>query len=349
LKDGFRWCPHCGGPHTLADRICAATGKGLDSPTAKAPRSPHGPAGLIGTVLDGKYRVLRVLGSGGMGVVLEAENLAQRRLVAIKVGSRADSAEARLRLEREAQIVGSLQHPHLCELHEVGHLPSGGPYIVLERLFGETLAEHLQSTHHTTVREVVEIMVQALSGLQVVHDARILHRDLKPQNIFLAQRIGDDPIVKLLDFGFARDVSARERITRPGKACGTMQYMSPEQLRGDALDYRSDLFAAGVVLYEAIAARHPFAGTSRLDMVTKIVREEPRPLSERRPNISPALEAVVTSALAKDPSRRPASARAMGAALEAAMPALPSRRRDDDDAASSHAARWIPPSSTPPA
>lgn len=343
--DGFRWCPHCGSPHALAERTCTMTGKDLD----RALHLPRGQSPLVGTVLDGKYRIIRPIGSGGAGIVFEAENLALRRLVAIKTVSRSGSTEALLRLALEAKLVAAIQHPNICDVYDVGRLPSGGPYVVLERLFGETLAMKMQVARRPSLTTAVDIFVQTLSGLQAAHAARIVHRDLKPQNIFLAERLGCAPLVKIVDFGFAQDLSTspNTRITRPGKSCGTVQYMSPEQLRALPLDHRSDLFAVGVMLYEVLTGRHPFAARSQTELQINILRSEPRPLRQRRPDVSPELQRLVMSAMSKDPAQRPSSAHEMQTWLSSMLVRPPSAPDLEDEPPSLTTPMWTPPSASP--
>jgi eukaryotic-like serine/threonine-protein kinase len=352
VNEGFRWCPHCGRPHSLRDRACAATGKPLDNvihqrsatPPARTPpaRSP-----LLGAVLDGKYRILRAIGYGGMGTVFEAENLALKRLVAVKVVSRPDSEDALARFAREAAIVSSIQHPNICDVHDVGVLPDGGPYIVLERLQGDTLHARLQRPIRAPVTELVDIFVQILSGLHAAHASRILHRDLKPQNVFLVDRAGCGPLVKIVDFGLARDLSATNRLTKPGRLCGTVQYMSPEQLRGEALDQRSDLFSVAVLLYESLTRRHPFAAPTAVELQTNILRADPVPLRSLRPDVPAALEDMVAWAMARSPAQRPSSAlelqRGLLSAVRGHVPA------EDAEPVSLTNPMWVPPSSSPAA
>jgi len=355
VTDGFRWCPHCGKPHGLAERACATTGRTLDSvlhrPTTQNPFRPIPPPPahvLVGSVLDGKYRILRQLGSGGMGVVFEAEHLVLRRLVAIKVVARPGSPEALQRLALEAQIVAAIHHPNICDVYDIGRLTHGGPYIVLERLVGETLAVHMRLEHRPSIRMVIDIFAQALAGLHAAHCARIVHRDLKPQNLFLLPRMGFSPFVKVLDFGFAQDLAATRRLTKPGKACGTVPYMSPEQLRGDPLDHRSDLFAIGVIIYEMLTGRHPFEGTTQTEVMVNILRADPRRLRLRRPDVAPELESIIMGALSKERDRRPPTAQIMQALLSAAAERLPDSDEFEEEATTSaNAPMWIPPSASP--
>jgi len=352
VNEGFRWCPHCGKPHSLKERACTLTGKPLDSVihqrSTSAALSPVARSPLIGAVLGGKYLILRAIGSGGMGTVFEAENLALKRLVAVKVASRPDSEDALARFAREAAIVSSIQHPNICDVHDVGVLPNGGPYIVLERLHGDTLAARMQQ--RSSVAELVEIFVQILSGLHAAHASQILHRDLKPQNIFLVDRVGCGPLVKIVDFGLARDLSSSTRLTKPGRRCGTVQYMSPEQLRGEPLDQRSDLFAVGVLLYEALTRRHPFAASTAVELQTNVLRADPTPLRTIRPDVPPAIEEMVRWAMARASGERPPSALALQRGILAAMRGqAPDEDPEPASLTNPMNPMWVPPSSSPAA
>ena len=348
MTQGFRWCPHCKGPHNLSDRTCTATGESLE---AKMHRNGVGrvTSTLIGLLLDGKYRIDRLIGQGGMGQVFEAEDIARKRPVAVKVAATAENSDARIRLEREAHLVRAIKHPNICDVLDVGRMPGGAPYVVFERLFGQTLAERVRG-HRLPLRATIHIFSQMLSGLQAAHDAGIVHRELKPENVFIVDREGAEPLVKILDFGFARDMSmaAASRITRPGRVCGTMQYMSPEQLRVEATDQRSDLFSVGIILYEVLTGRHPFAASSVVEIQMNILRSSPPPLRDRRPDVPPQLEKVIGWALSRSPSDRPSSARELQRTLlaveEASLPKL-----EDDDPVSVTEPVWRPRASSPSA
>lgn len=345
MTEGFRWCPYCKGPHGLSDRVCHATGLRLDDAIQQRPKPPT----LEGVVLDGKYRLIRQIGAGGIGRVFEAEHLEQNRVVAVKLVGANARPETMVRLEREARLVSTIQHRNICEVYDVGRMPNGAPFVVFERLFGETLADRTHGVLQLPVRTAVELFSQMLLGLQAAHDARIIHRDLKPQNVFLVDHPDGEPMVKLLDFGFAQDLDATSRITRPGNACGTLQYMSPEQLRLEALDPRSDLFAIGIMLYEALAGRHPFAAGSRIELQLNILRAAPLPLRVRRPDVPQALADLISWTLARSQSERPSSALELQRELVsvARSNALPSLT--DDEPVSVTEPVWLAPTSSPSA
>ena len=352
MTEGFRWCPHCKGPHALSDRVCHATGRSLDGAFQPRPKTPAAmsPQPLEGVILDGKYKLLRQIGAGGIGRVFEAENLEQQRVVAIKLIGGKAAQETIVRLEREARLVAAIKHPNICEVHDVGRMPSGLPFVVFERLFGETLAERTRGVLQLPVRTAVDLFSQMLLGLQAAHDARIIHRDLKPQNVFLAERPHGEPLVKLLDFGFAQDLAATSRITRPGNACGTVQYMSPEQLRVEPLDGRSDLFAVGIMLYEVLAGRHPFAATSRIELQINILRAAPLPLRVRRPDVPVALEELISRTLSRAPADRPATAVELQRELVSVARSHPlPRLGEEDEPVSLTEPVWLAPTSSPPA
>ena len=260
----------------------------------------------------GPYQIVKPLGSGGMGEVYRAHDARLVRDVAIKVlpSDLSGDPVRRQRFEREARAIAALNHPHICIVHDIGD-QAGVEYLVMELLDGESLADRLArgalpfdeaQRHATTILET----------LAVVHERGLVHRDLKPANIFLT-RHG----VKLLDFGLARDVrpAAVEAtsVTQAGIIMGTPRYMAPEQLRGGITDPRTDLFAAAAVIYEMVAGRPPFNGSSMVDLIHAIAYEDPAPLP--RGATPSAFERAVQQGLAKDPEQRPANATVFAAAL----------------------------------
>jgi eukaryotic-like serine/threonine-protein kinase len=315
---GIQWCPHCAKPHMLTARVCPETGRGIDHDLHRRDEASHP---LLGVILDGKYLVRRLIGQGGLGTVFEGENLALKREVAIKVVREPSREDALLRLRREAEIVASLQHANICDIYDFGVVAEHGPYIVTQRLHGETLAGRFKWHARLRVTETVEIISQVLSGLQVAHARHIIHRDLKPQNIFLVERVGCAPLVKLLDFGLARDLTQVVRLTQQGKVLGTPQYMAPEQLAGDNLGPAADLFSVGVVTYEMLSGRHPFAASSLQEVQARVLRDAPTPLAKLVRDLPPQVEAVVMCALEKRPERRYRDAYAMQLDLLRALPA----------------------------
>lgn len=312
---GIVWCPHCSQPHRLDDRVCPETGKALARGLHRESEHRHP---LIGTVLDGRYRIDSVLGYGGAGIVFAGTNMALGRDVAIKLVKTARDEDSVERLRREASIIAAIQHPNICDIHHFGVVPLHGPYVVTERLVGETIAERLKWNRWLAAPNVIEVLVQILSALQAAHAANIVHRDVKPENVFLTERVGCPPLVKLLDFGLAKSLGNLEgsrQLTRPGKTMGTPLYMTPEQLMGEPVTPATDLFAVGLLAYLMLVGRHPFAANTILDVQARVLRRAPMPMSSLYREVSPQLEAVIMKALEKNPHHRHPDAHAMQRAL----------------------------------
>jgi serine/threonine protein kinase len=279
-----------------------------------------------------------------MGDVYEAENLALRRRVAIKVIAkrRRGSDDAISRLLREAHVIAALQHPNICDVYDIGRMPDGMPYLVLERLVGETLEDRERRQRKLAPLLVVELFGQILAGLRAAQDVGVVHRDIKPANVFLVERQGFTPVVKLLDFGFAKvlNVSELRTITRPGRSCGTPQYMSPEQLRAEPdIDGRSDIFSVGVMMYEALTGRHPFPGKSIAEIGAGILREEPPLASSVRSSIPKSFDVVLSRAMAKRRDERYRTALDMQVALLALGP---DRSGDDAPVSTTDTVKLLP-------
>src|SRR5687768_1029589 len=264
----------------------------------------------------GPYEITGTLGQGGMGIVYSAWDDRLKRAVAVKTIRANDSDPASTeRLRREARAGARVNHPNICQLYDVGS-EQGQFYIAMELLEGESLAARLKQGL-LPLNEAVSIAVSVLSALDALHKQGLIHRDLKPSNIFLTPHG-----VKLLDFGLTCSTQAladetSTRLTLPGVIIGTPQYAAPEQLRGEAADLRADLFAAGAVLYEMLAGRPPFAGTSAVEVFHGIMYEHPAVLTGG-PAVA-ALDRVVNRALAKRPADRYQSAEAMAQELRAAL------------------------------
>src|SRR5437870_4398175 len=271
-----------------------------------------------------QYKVLSLIGAGGMGEVYRARDEKLGREVAIKVLPAAFSADAeRLRrFEQEAQAAGALNHPNILVIHHID-THNGAPYIVSELLEGETLRERMPDAA-LPQRKAIDYALQTAHGLAAAHAKGIVHRDLKPENLFVT----NDGRVKILDFGLAKltatsdgtqsqtEVPTRKVNTDPGTVMGTMGYMSPEQLRGKTADHRSDIFSFGAILYEMLSGKRAFRGNSMAETMSAILREDPPDLSETNKTISLALERVVRHCLEKNPAERFHSARDLAFAIE---------------------------------
>lgn len=274
-------------------------------------------------VIDGKYRIVRLLGEGGMGAVYEGIHTLIHRRVAIKVlhAEVSDRAEAVTRFEREAQAAGRIGSQHIVEVLDFGSLPSGARYLVMEFLQGESLSARLKARGKLGAAETIQIFRPLLDGIGAAHAAGIVHRDLKPDNIFLQRREGASDFVKILDFGISKFSHLSNEsglsMTTTGAVMGTPYYMSPEQARGAShVDHRADTYAAGVILYECLSGSVPFSASSFNELMFKIVLEQPPPIAEQVPGLDLGLARIVEQAMDRDPNRRFASAAAMREALD---------------------------------
>lgn len=274
-----------------------------------------------GSVIADKYRVEKELGRGAFGVVVRAVHLALNERVAIKIlteggGGPAEWAEDAARFRREAQATAALRGEHVVRIIDVDMLESGFPYMVMEYLEGDTLHTVLHTRGPLVVPEAVDYVLAVLAALSEAHAAGIVHRDLKPANVFLTKGKHGVPIVKVLDFGVSKSVShgADQTITRTGAVLGTAAYMPPEQmLDAKRVDARADLWSTAVILYELLTKKLPFGeGTN---VVTAMAVGRPVALSVARPDVPPALDAIVMRCLERDPERRFATASELGAAL----------------------------------
>jgi eukaryotic-like serine/threonine-protein kinase len=270
-----------------------------------------------GAVLS-HYRIVSLLGAGGMGEVYRADDTRLKRPVAIKILTPALSgdADARDRLIVEAQAASSLDHPNICTIHEIDETDDGRVFLVMASYDGETLARRIDHSL-LPMAEAVNILVQLTRGIVAAHEAGVVHRDIKPANVFLCARPHDDPArVKLLDFGIAK-LADRTGLTRTGTTVGTVAYMAPEHMAGHAIDHRADIWSIGVVAHEVVSGQRPFDGSNVLALMKAIADHEPAPLSAVRPDAPPALDAIVRRALAKRQEDRHQSARELLADLEA--------------------------------
>ncbi len=262
-----------------------------------------------GQIIEGKYRIVRVLGEGGMGAVYEGENTRIHRRVAIKVlhASVAGKADIVQRFEREAQAAGRIGSEHIVEVLDLGSLPDGERFMVMEFLDGEPLGDRIKNRGKLDALESALILRQLLEGLGAAHAAGIVHRDLKPDNIFLLRsKGGTKDFVKLVDFGVSKfsALDAEFSMTRTGAVMGTPFYMSPEQARGQTVDHRSDLYSVGVVAYQMITGRVPFNADTFNELLFKIALESPEPAELLAPGLDPNFSAIVMRGMARDLNHR---------------------------------------------
>lgn len=275
-----------------------------------------------GTIIN-QYKIISAIGKGGMGEVYKAHDSRLDREVAIKLlpADFANDEDRLRRFEQEAKATSALNHPNILTVYDIGEY-EGSPYIVAELLEGEELRERLDEGP-IPIRKVAEYAQQIVSGLTAAHEKGIIHRDLKPENLFITK----DDRVKILDFGLAKlretktdihgsEDATRKAITDPGMVMGTVGYMSPEQVRGNVTDHRSDIFSFGTILHEMVTGKRAFQQETMAETMTAILKEEPEELSESNPNISPALVRIVNRCLEKKQDRRFQSTADLGFALE---------------------------------
>jgi len=293
------------------------------APTEQVPALADGRR-LVGTLVVGRYRVKRVIGVGGKGTVYEAEDQTMRRDVALKVPT-TSTEDSIKRFLREGRAGASLAHPNVCAIFDFGPLEDGTPFLVMERLVGETLAELFARAPKVALETMLPVVQQLLAGLEAAHAQGIVHRDIKPGNVFLTQPNGEEGIAKLLDFGASTLDPARrsavtedfESLTKVGTAIGTPIYMCPEQIRGQRdLDARVDLYACGVMLYEALTGTPPYNAAKRVELFRLILAGKFTPASHIDPSIPHRVDAVLARALAPDRIDRYPDARSFIDALE---------------------------------
>jgi serine/threonine-protein kinase len=317
-------------------------------PAAPPPSSERDPISfdLMGMLIGGKYRVRDILGQGGMGTVFEALHEGLGHVVAIKVlhPNQLQKKDSVQRFHQEARSAARIGHPNICEVYDVGTLEDGRPYLVMDRLTGITLADRIQSLGGLPVQEVLDTLTQVLSGLHAAHEKGIIHRDIKPENVFLSQRVGCPPIAKILDFGVSKAMNDSSRaapfsdveVTRTGVVLGTPYYLAPEQARGEKnLDIRVDLYACGVMIYEALTGRRPFRAPNYNALLIAILTATPRPVREIRPDLPAGFGRIIEKAMERDAKDRYQTALEFQAALQ-------------PYSQNPLAARTVPPSRAPP-
>jgi len=300
----------------------------LETPAAGVNSLPSGTlTEIVGSTLSGRYLVTRKVGQGGMGAVYEATHTLIGKRVAVKVllEKYAQREAIVKRLKQEAQLASSIGNEHIIDITDFGSTEDGRTFVVMEYLEGESLAECLARETKLSEQRILRIIQQVTSALSAAHAKGVVHRDIKPENVFLLRRKEQD-FVKVVDFGISKSLRASDeqeepqRLTQTGMVLGTPLYMSPEQARGDdELDHRVDLYALGVIMYEASTGRVPFSGNNYLSVISQVLNESPQPPREIRPELSDEFEAIVLKAMAKDRKDRYASADEMLADLNALL------------------------------
>lgn len=269
-----------------------------------------------GTLLGGRYQLIRAIGEGSMGAVYEAVQVGIGRRVALKTVQAGSTQQAR-RLAREAQAAGALNHPNIVQVNDVHIDTNGVSYLVMELLQGQSV-DAIAEQGLMEPSRVVRMVRQVLDALQCAHEANIVHRDLKPANLFVTETGTLGEVVKVLDFGVAKLEARHTQLTGAGNIVGTPLYMAPEQIRGGTVSGATDLWSVGVVLYELLAGRAPFSADSWQDLLGVILQEAPEPLERARPGLPAPLYSAVRRALEKATADRVATAHEMDRLLQAA-------------------------------
>jgi predicted Ser/Thr protein kinase len=296
----MKYCPVCETDYPDDVKVCPQ-----DGATVRRPGERADP--FVGRVIKGRYRVERQLGRGGMGTVYLAEQLSVGRKVALKVlrGDFARDDGFVARFQQEAKLVAGLnerRNPRVTLVHDFDQTEDGALFIVMEWLEGRVLSEVIQRDRPLDLPRAVRLATQIAEGLEAAHRANVVHRDVKPQNIMVLEA-GDD--IKLMDFGIARlRDSGHTSLTRAGTMMGTPDYMAPEQIEGQDITEKTDMYSFGIVLYEMLTGMVPFRASTQAAVLTKQLQEQPVPPSRLRPEIPHDLEAIVLKALEKDPAKR---------------------------------------------
>lgn len=286
--------------------------------TVASSSNPGAPgSSVVGSLIGGRYRVRRLRGEGGMGRVYEAEHIEIGKRVAVKILHPGYSQTPDLveRLRREARAASRIGHPNVVDVTDSGTTDDGAFFFVMEYLEGRELGEIIFEEKGMELRRAIGITVQICRALQAAHKAGVIHRDLKPENVLLVERDGQKDFVKVLDFGIAKNVTdgddednkqnPRRKLTNPGVAMGTPEYMAPEQAAGRVADARSDVYAVGGILYEMLAGRAAYEGSNFMEILHKKANELPAPISGYRNDVPLEMEDLVKRTMAKDPAARP--------------------------------------------
>jgi serine/threonine-protein kinase len=333
-------CPTCGTEYPADERFCPRDGTAL--------RAQGGGADLIGSIIADRYLVLSKIGEGGMGHVYLAEHVKMGRKSAVKVMNpgTVNDADAISRFNREAANASRISHQHVAQVYDFGETADGLIYLAMEFVEGEPLTDVLKRDGALPPERAGEIVRQVGEALAVAHDMGIVHRDLKPDNIMLAKFRDGSDCVKVVDFGIAKAINNEaQKVTKTGLLIGTPEYMSPEQIAGDPLDGRSDIYSLGLVAFNMLTGKLPFPSKTAQESVIMRLTEPPMRLGQMRPEIawSPAVQAVMDRALQRDAALRYPSASEFGRELSAAVQGLSSATRSGTTRVMAEPDAWVPP------
>ncbi len=343
-----RRCPVCDGRFPADFRVCPRDAVLLED-------APEGEDPLLGQVLADSYEVTRMLGEGGMGRVYEARHTrlsGKRFAVKLLHPDLARQPEVVTRFQREAEAASGISHPNVLGVHDVNVTLDGQPYIVSELLEGQELGDYLERSGKLPIAEAVRIVRQICKALDAAHGTGVVHRDVKPENVFLTGDVKRLEIatVKVIDFGISKVAQdGGQSLTKTGMVMGTPDYMAPEQARGDKVDARADIYAVGAILYRALTGKKPFEGLDPMATLTAVLVQEPNRPTLLNPDVPLSLELVIQRAMAKDPKDRYASMGELDHELAGFDPellsrpsAVPSEPSSPDSAAPTLVKRFSP-------
>lgn len=264
---------------------------------------------LIGKTIDGKYLIESMLGEGGMAVVYKSHHTLMERQVVIKVmqGWLLSNKKSIERFQRECKVTAKLNHPNIVTVYDVGDINGKAPYLVMEYIQGESLADKIHRQGALSFETTADIIIQLCSGLQEAHTAGIIHRDLKPDNVLLQNKSDRPDWVKIVDFGISHLVHGQaQRLTKTGRMVGTPEYIAPEQLKDKPMDMRTDLYALGIMMYEMLTGTVPFGGESAEAILMKHLLEMPQPMSVHKPEFADGtpFDDIILKLLQKEPDHR---------------------------------------------
>jgi serine/threonine-protein kinase len=319
-------CPACGTTYPADAKFCPRDGTRLvagsilggstgirptEAPARTMRNTPLTPANLVGQTLDGRYRMIRKVGEGGMSFVYLAHDVATQERFAIKVlsPSLSEDANAMARLRREAALGMRLAHPNVCHIMRLGETEDGLVYVVMPFAEGELLANRTNRLGQIPLADTSRFVRDMAEGLHLAHQLKIIHRDLKPENVMICRRQDDTEYAVVMDFGLAKERRAEgelQKLTATGIILGTPEFMSPEQLRGRTLDARTDIYSLGLLVYEMLTGKLPFIGRTQQEMMIARLRTDPIPLRRMRTDLDfpEAVERVLNKAMQRAPEAR---------------------------------------------
>ena len=312
LPDDAKFCTQCGTRVAVAKPRSTTVRANTPAPTS---RNAFNHSNMVGQVLEGRYRIVKKLGEGGMSFVYLAHDVSSDTRYAIKILSPALSqdANAMARLRREASLGMRLEHPNVCHIVRLGETEDNLVYVVMPYVAGDILADRTHRAGHISLEETARWVTEIASGLHLAHELKIVHRDLKPENIMIAK--GSDGIdhAVVMDFGLAKEKKAGAelaKLTATGIILGTPEFMSPEQLRGKPLDGRTDIYSLALMTYEMLTGKLPFEGRTQQEMMIARLRAEPTPIRTKRPdlNFPEAVEKTLLKGMARSADDRHATA-----------------------------------------